>query len=44
MQSLPVFFDILKVADFWLIKADVSRTQEVCHVIYVFFGSFLGKV
>ena len=25
-------------------KADVSRNQEMCHVIHIFFGSFLGKV
>ena len=24
-------------------NADVSRTQEVCHVIYIFSGSFLDK-
>ena len=25
-------------------NADVSQTQGVCHVIHIFFGSFLGKV
>ena len=25
-------------------NADVSRTQGVCHVIYIFLGSSLGKV
>ena len=25
-------------------NADVSRIQDVCHVIHIFFGSFLGKV
>ena len=25
-------------------KADASRTQGVCHSIYIFFGSSLGKV
>ena len=24
-------------------NADASRTQEVCHVINIFFGSSLGK-
>ena len=38
-QSIPVFPDKLKIADFRLKKADVSRAQGVCHVIYVFFGS-----
>ena len=42
MQSIPVFPDILKIADFRWKKADLSKTQVVCHVIYVFFGSFLG--
>ena len=43
MQSISVFPDKKKVADFrW--KNAVSRTQGVRHVIYIFFGSFLGKV
>ena len=36
--------DITKIADFPWKSADVSRTQEVYHMIYVFFGSSLGKV
>ena len=44
MQSLSVFFDITKIADFWWKNADVSRTQRVCYVIHIFFGSTLGKV
>ena len=44
MQTIPVFPDILKIADFRWINADVKRTQRVGHVIYVFFGSSLGKV
>ena len=44
MQPKPVFPDILKIADFWCKSADVSIIQEVCHVIYLFFGSSLGKV
>ena len=43
MQSRAVFLDIAKVADFRWKNADVSRTQNVCHVIYFFFGSSLGK-
>ena len=42
MQSITVFFDITKVADFQWRNADVSRAQEACHVNYIFFGSFLG--
>ena len=44
MQSLFVFSDIAKVADFHRKNADVSRTQGVCHMIHTFFGSFLGRV
>ena len=44
MQCISVFFDIRKVADFWSKNADVSRTQGVCHMIYIFLGSSLGKV
>ena len=44
MQSVPVFLDILKIADFLWKNVDVSRTQGVRHLIYVFFGSSLGKV
>ena len=44
MQSIPVFIDIAKFADFQWKNPDVSRTQEVCHVIHTFFGSSLRKV
>ena len=44
MQSIYVLFYVTKVTDFWRKDADVSRNQEVCKVIYIFFGSFLGKV
>ena len=44
MESIFVFLDVTKVADFRLKNADVTRTQEVCHVIYMFFGFSLGKV
>ena len=44
MQSISVFPDILNVGNFRWKNADVSRTQGMCHVIYVFFGSSLGKV
>ena len=37
MESISVFFDITKADDFWLKNTNVSRTQWVCHVIYVFF-------
>ena len=44
MQSISVFLDITKVADFQWKNADVSRTQGVNYVIYVFWGSFADKV
>ena len=44
MQSISAFFDMIKVADFWSKNADVSRTQEVCHVNFIFLESSLGKV
>ena len=44
MQSISVFLDITKFADLRWKNADVSRTQGVCHVIHIFFGSSLGKV
>ena len=44
MQSIHVFLGIDKFADFWRKIADVSRNHGVCHVIHIFFGSFLGKV
>ena len=45
MQSTFVFLDITKVIKLFPVSnADISRTQGVCHVIYIFFGSSLGKV
>ena len=43
MQSISVFLDIAKFADFWLKNADTSKTQGDCHVIDISFGSPLGK-
>ena len=39
MQSISVFPDITKFADFRSKNADVNRSQGACHVIYVYFGS-----
>ena len=44
MESISVFLDITKLADFWWKNADVSRTQGLPHVIDSFFWSSLGKV
>ena len=44
MQSIPVFPDIQKIADFQRRDTDASRTQVMCHVICIFFGSSIGKV
>ena len=44
MQSIHVFLDIEKFADFqWKITV-VSRTHGKCHVIHLFFRSVSGKV
>ena len=44
MLSISVFLDMAKFADFRWKNANVSRTQSVCHLIHIFFGSSLGKV
>ena len=44
MQSISVFLDIVKFADFQRKNVDVSKTQGVCHVIHIFFGSSLVKI
>ena len=44
MESISVFLDISKFADFLWKNADVRRTQGVCHVNHIVFGSSLGKV
>ena len=44
VQPISVFLDIVKFADFWLKYADVGKTHGMCHVIYMFFESPLGKV
>ena len=44
MQSISVFHDNTKFADLRRKNADVSRSQGVCHVILLFFGSSVGKV
>ena len=44
MQSISVFLDIAKFADFRLINTDVNKIQGVYRVIYIVFGSSLGKV
>ena len=44
MQSIYVFLDVAKFTDFRRKNADVSRTQGVCHVVHIFFGSSLYKV
>ena len=44
MQFISVFPDITKAAGSRWKNADISRTQKLCHVIYIFFGSSLGKL
>ena len=43
MQSILVFLDIAKFADYRWKIADASRTQGVGYVIYIFFRSSLAK-
>ena len=40
MQSIFVFLDITKFADFQWKNPDVSRNQDVCHVIRIFWIFF----
>ena len=40
MQSVSVFLDTSKVADFQCKNVDVIRTQGLCHTIYIFLGFF----
>ena len=42
--NISVYPDISNFADFRWKNANFSRTQGVCHVILIFFGSALGKV
>ena len=44
MWSTSIFLDTTKVADFQWKSADISRTQSVCHQIYIFLGSSLSEV
>ena len=44
MKSISVFLDIAKFAVCRSKNVDISRTQEVRHVIYKFFESSLAKV
>ena len=37
MQSISVFLDIAKFADFRQKIANVSKTQGACHFIHIFF-------
>ena len=43
MQSIYVRLYTTKAADSGENNGDVGRTQAVCHVTYVFFGSSLGE-
>ena len=44
MESISAFLDIAKFANFRGENTYVSRTQGVCHVIHIVFGTSLGKV
>ena len=44
MQSISLFVDITKVNDLMFKNANVSGTQEVSHVVYMFLKSSLGTL
>ena len=44
MESISVFQDIAKFADFWWKNTDSSRMHGLCHVSHIFFGYSLGEV
>ena len=44
MESIYVFLDIAKLADFLWKNDAVGRTQGVWHVVHIFFRSSLCKV
>ena len=43
-KSISVFFDITKFIEFPLLNTDISRTQGMCHLIQIVFGTSLSKV
>ena len=44
MQSISLFLDRAKFADYWWKNSDVCRTQGIRHVSATFFGSSLDKI
>ena len=44
MQSIYVFLDVTKVADFRWKNPDFSKTEGVFHVIHTFIWAALSKV
>ena len=44
MQSISVFSDIEKLADFCRKNGDASRNNGLSHMIHIFFESYLSKV
>ena len=44
MQFIAVFLDIANLLISGEKYANVSRTQGLCHVFHIYFGSSLGKV
>ena len=41
---LSLFPDVPKAADFEWKYANNSRYLRVCYAIYIYFGSFIGKI
>ena len=44
IQVIFTFLDIIKIIDFQWKNTDVNKTKGLCHVIYIFFRSSLGKL
>ena len=44
MESISVFLDLIKLFIPEETNADVRRTQGACQVIFMFFGSSIGKI
>ena len=44
VESVSAYLDVTEITNFWRKNADLSRTKGVCRMIYMFFGSSLGKI
>ena len=44
LKSISLFYDKIKVADFWCKHADISRTQGVCTQFTYHLGFFRQSI